>query len=323
MTKVVKYFLTTLIFIIIFTNTVKASEISIDDVITYMENNNILDDSDYFYMFGRMLNGRNNEYDINKFEYTITKDTNKINIKVTLTDKEQGEIEKTTILTIQDNIIIYQNNNNIESLESRIDTIIFNQLIYSIGGARSYNKNNIIDWMNQLDLNKITLEEGIECTTQNITYEIEQNNNTYEYEITVPVSYKIDINKLTNKVPEASKIEIKEVTAGVSNVTMKVFSSAYREKNCNIYRRNDSNEYVLVGTVSCNNGIFNDENLKDDTTYYYQASVENKVMCSDTAEVKTEKAPNTGTFLHIGIIIIVLGAVGGILYIVNKKNRFI
>ena len=79
--------------------TVKADNIKVDDVINYMNDNNIFTEKDYFQLFGRVLNG-NNENDINKIEYKVTKEDDKAIVKVILNDTKQGKLEKETILTI-------------------------------------------------------------------------------------------------------------------------------------------------------------------------------------------------------------------------------
>ena len=125
MKKIAKKILLSVVFAIMLFPFIKvnAEDITIDNVITHMQNNNLLAEKEYFQLFGRILNG-NNEYDIDSFEYTITKEENVITIKVNLNDKKEGKIEKETVLNIVDNKITYTNQNEKESLESRIDTIL-------------------------------------------------------------------------------------------------------------------------------------------------------------------------------------------------------
>lgn len=300
-------------------NKVYASEIILEDVIAYMQENNILEDEEYFYMFGRMLNGEN-EYHIDSFKYTITREDEKINVNVTLHDKEEGSIEKTTVLTTEDGLIKYTNKNEKESLESRIDAVIFSQLIYSIGGARGYEKDSLINWMNQIDLKKVTAADGIDVAFDTVQYEIKEEGRTYEYEVSVPKSYTVDVNKVTNNIPASNKVEIKNVEPGISSVTMNIFSENHRDEMCNVYRKNKANQYELVGTVSCNNGEFTDIKLKDEETYYYQATLADKVMCSPDTEVTTLKSPATGAFFPIiGFITLII--VGAALYQANKEHK--
>ena len=299
-------------------NKAQASKISANDVISFMEKNNILDDSEYFYMFGKMLNG-NNEYDINSFKYTITTENSKINIKTTLEDEKTGKIEKTTTFTMNDNIISYTNSNDVNSLESRIDTILFSQLIYSIGGARGYNQDILVDWMNQINLSTVTEKEGINCTFKNVKYNTKQENSTYEYEISVPITYTIDINKITENIPTKDIVEIKNTQQSASSVTLTVNAENHKEEMCSIYRKND-NKYELVGKVSCNNGVFKDKDLKEGTSYYYQATIEDQIMCSKEIAVIPSKNPLTGASLPFYILLISI-LIGMTIYIISKKYK--
>lgn len=323
MKKAVKFFFTLFIFFIFFTDIVSASEISVEDVTTFMKDNNILDTQEYFKIFGKILNGNDNEYDIDSFKYDITSTEDKINIKVTLNDKKTQKIEKDIVLNVQDNKISYTNANAPESLDSRIATIILNELIYSIGGARNYDKNILVDWMNQININGTLEEDGITTSTKKVKYEVKDGETTYEYESYVPLTYTIDINKITDELPPSNEVEITNIEADVTSVTIQVYSGAYNDKNCSIYRLNDNNEYELVGNVSCQNGKLVDNNLKENTTYYYTASVENRIMCSKATEVTTKQAPNTGKFLNTGIIVLILIIAAYSLYIANKKSRFL
>lgn len=320
MKKILKFsFMIFFVFFIILENSqVKAMDLNVDDVISFMQENNILDNSEYFYMFGKMLNG-SDDYDINSFKYTISIEGNNININVTLIDTKEGQIEKNSTLTINDNLISYTNNNDIDSLDSRVDAVIFSQLIYSIGGARGYNKDSLIDWMNQIDLNTITIDEGIDCIFENVKYNIKQDNRTYEYEVSIPKSYTININKITEQIPSSDIVEIQNIEPGISTISMTIFSQNHSDEICNIYRKNNDNNYELVGKVSCNNGEFMDNNLKESTTYYYQATIEDKIMCSSETKITTEKSPKTGTFAPI-ISLLILIIIGIVLYTINKKN---
>ncbi|HAB66021.1 MAG TPA: hypothetical protein DCE23_01505, partial [Firmicutes bacterium] len=140
--------------------------------ITFMKDNNILDTQEYFKIFGKILNGNDNEYDIDSFKYDITSTEDKINIKVTLNDKKTQNIEKDIVLNIQDNKISYTNTNTPESLDSRVATIILNELIYSIGGARKYDKDILVDWMNQININGTLEDDGIIASTKKVKYEV-------------------------------------------------------------------------------------------------------------------------------------------------------
>lgn len=301
---------------------IKAIEISTDDVISYMKENNILEDADNFYMFGKMLNG-NEEYNITNFKYNITKSADKIDIEVELTDAEEGKIEKTTSLTLQNNIISYTNANDKDSLESRIDTVIFSQLIYSIGGARGYNKDILINWMNQIDLNTVTLEEGIECEFQNVRYSYEESDRIYDYEVSVPMSYRVDINKITDNIPKIDTVEIKNVEIKTSSISMKIYSENNLDKECLIYRKNEDDEYEQIAKVSCNNGKYVDKRLKEGKDYYYQVIVEDKIMCSPETKITTSTTPPlTGAFINAGKLLLTALIVMFLYYIIKKKEIF-
>lgn len=296
---------------------VEASEINIDKVISFMENNNILDDSDYFYMFGKMLNG-NGEYDIKSFKYKVEKEYNSIIIKTTLKDAKKGDIVTSTTITIEDNLINYVNNNDVNSLESRVDTLLFSQIIYSVGGARGYDKDILVNWLNQIDLSTITLEEGIYCSFRNVKYNIKDKGRTYEYEVSVPLAYTIDINKITKEMPDNYNVEIKNIKAGITDISMSVYAKNHTNEMCEIYRKNDNNKFQFITKVSCNNGKFRDKDLKEETTYSYQAIVENKIMCAKETKITTGKAPATGFLPKIGSILFLI-ILGIAVFKLNKK----
>lgn len=309
----------TFIFNILYGGNVQAIDITNENVISFMKENNLLAEDEYFYMFGKMLNG-NEDYDIESFNYDITTEENNINIEVTLNDKLTGDIKKNTTLTIEDGLIKYVNKNDIDSLESRIDTVILSQLIYSIGGARGYDKDILFEWMNQIDLNKVNAEEGIDLIYERVKYELVQDNRTYEYEISVPKTYIIDINKVTQEIPVKNIVEIKDVEVGISSITMTIYAENHSGEMCNVYRKNKDNQFELVGTVSCNNGQFIDTKLKDETLYYYTAAVEDKIMCSPEKKITTLKAPLTGAFIPI-VSFFVLVLIGAVLYKSYKDNK--
>ena len=299
---------------------VNAADITIDNVITHMQNNNILTEKEYFQLFGRILNG-NNEYDIDSFKYTITKDEDVITIKVTLNDKTEGKIEKETILKIVDNKITYINQHEKESLESRIDTILFTQLIYSIGGARGYNEDVLVNWMNQINLEELNEDTGIVGSTEIVKYSYKVDDVPYNYTLSVPKEYTIDINKITTNIPVANYVKIEEVEKTTTTITLKVYAETDEDKECEIYRLNDE-RYEKIGTTSCNNGEFTDTNLTDNTTYTYQATVKDKIVCSDTKAITTIEIPKTGAHIYIGTMIVFCG-LGAILFFVYKKNNLV
>lgn len=90
-------------------------------------------------------------------------------------------------MTIEDDSkISYTNKFEVDSLESRVLTFIFNQLIYSVGGARGYNKDYIVEWMNQIDLNKSTIEEdGVDCSFEPVFYTLNKDGTNFEYEFSM------------------------------------------------------------------------------------------------------------------------------------------
>lgn len=315
-TKVIKMLLI-FSFIILFIPilNVKAEELTTSDVLSFMQENNLLDEEENFSLFGRILNG-NDEYDIDKFTYTIESTDDKATIKVSLNDKEKGSIEKETIINLTPNQISYTNPNEIDSLESRIDTILFTQIIYSIGGARGYNKDILINWMNQINLNQE--DAGLTSQTEQIKYSYKVNDGLYNYFVNVPKSYTIDINELTDNIPVTDYISIKEIKKDVSSITLSVYSENHLNDECDIYRLNDQNQYEKVGTTSCNNGEFTDKNLKDNTTYTYQATIKDEINCSDTKTITTDEIPLTGTTICLSILggLIILGL---ILVILSKK----
>ena len=310
-----------MIFILFGFKVVNAADITIDDVVSYMKENNILDNSDYSYMFGRMFNSE--EYDIESISYTVKKEDNKITIDTILKDKNVGEINKTFDFNIEDNLITYTNDSDVNSLESRISAFLFSELIYSVGGARGYQKDIIVDWMNQIDLTSITLEDGIEWTYEKITYTDEKNDSVYKYEINIPKTFKVDILKLTANMPSNALVKIHDIKTDFTSISMSVYADGHLDEMCTIYRRNDdNNDYIKVGTVSCNNGVFTDNNLTDATTYHYQSTVENVIMCSDDVEITTETIPETGAFITIGSIIILI-ILEIVLCLIYRKHRII
>lgn len=301
--------------------TVKADNIKVDDVINYMNDNNIFTEKDYFQLFGRVLNG-NNENDINKIEYKVTKEDDKAIVKVTLNDTKQGKLEKETILTITENEISYTNQYAADTLESRIDTILFTQIVYSIGGARGYNKEVLVNWMNQIDLENLTEESGITSTTEKVKYTYQVGEATYDYTINVPKQYTIDINKLTTNIPVSDYVQIKEVGKSVSSITLSIYAENHLDEECDVYRLNKDSKYEKIGTTSCNNGEIADIDLDDNTTYTYQASVKDKINCSDTKAITTDEIPTTGASIFLGGFI-ALGIFSIILYIVQKRYNVI
>ena len=172
-----------------------------------MNDNNILKDNEYFYMFGKMLNG-NDEYDIKDFNYLVLKNDKTLDFIVAITDKKSGKKEITFSLSYQDDIINYTNNYKIDSLESRIITVIFNQIIYSIGEARNYDEDVIVNWMNQIDLSHLTNKDGIKLDYEKRTFSLKQEETTYDYDIFIPKAFTIDINNVTNNLPDVDEVKI-------------------------------------------------------------------------------------------------------------------
>ena len=72
-------------------------------------------------------------------------------------------------------------------------------------------------------------------------------------------------------------------------------------------RRRHYERYEKIGTTSCNNGEFTDTNLTDNTTYTYQATVKDKIVCSDTKAITTIEIPKTGAHIYIGTMIVFCG----------------
>ena len=273
-------FLALLIVLFIPKNYIKAQEITIDNVISYFNSNNLFDEPEYFDLFGRVLNGED-EYEITDYEVTAEKKDNEIIINSILNDSKEGKIEKETKLSIEENTISYTNNNDVKSLESRIDTILFIQLMYSIGGARGYNKEVLVNWMNQIDLDNLNEEKGIKCESEKVKLSFKVNDDNYNYVLNIPKNYTININELTDSIPLADYVQIKEVKKGTSSITVSIYAEGHENEQCEIYRQKD-NKYERIATVSCNNGEYTDEDLKDDTEYTYQATIKDKIVCSDT-----------------------------------------
>lgn len=295
---------------------VQADNITTNDVITFMQSNNLFEDEEYFRLFGVILKG-DEEYEITKFKYTIEKNPSDISIDVTLTDKNIGEIKRSTIITYTNDTISYVNPHSIDTLESRIDTIILTQLMYSIGGARGYNKNTIVNWMNQIMLDNTVTSDGIDSEIEKIKYNYTIDSKKYSYTLEVPKNYTIRINELVNTVPNTDYVEIKEIKKSISSITLRVYADGNLGEECELYRLKDG-KYEKLTTLSCNNGEYTDENLKDNTEYTYQATIKNKIVCSDNRIIKTSEVPPTGAKVYIiALVIISVMSVG--LFILSKK----
>ena len=304
-----------------------AKEITVDDVVSYMNANSILNDQEYERLFGNMFNG-NDEYNITKFSYTVARENDTLKVKVNLENQkvkenekssesqtldktgEQSEIiEKEFNLTIKDNSLISYTGSEfkVDSLESRILTFIFNQLIYSVGGARGYNKDFIVEWMNQVDLNKSTIKEGVDCSFEPVFYTIKKDGTDFEYEFSMIKQFTIDINTITDKIPEIIKAEINEVQTSFTNILFKVYVKNHTDEMCNVYRRTDDNpKLTKIGQVKCDNESFVDKNVEVGKKYYYQASVVGVIMCSDEVAAQLETLPLTGSFISIGSIVVLI-----------------
>lgn len=315
-----------LLFVLLKINFVFAKEVTVDDVVAYMNANNILDDQEYARLFGSMFNGKY-EYDITKLSYTVSKEEESLKINVSLENQKEEEkepapedqptdkteqqsevIEKEFIFTIaEDSKISYTSEFNVDSLESRILTYLFNQLIYSVGGARGYNKEYLVEWMNQIDLNKSTIEEGLDCSFEPVFYTISKNGTDYEYEFSMIKQFTININTLTDQIPELIKAEINDVKASFTDISFTVNVKNHADDICNVYRRTDDNpKLVKVGQVRCNNETFIDKNVEGEKKYYYQASVAGIIMCSDEVEAQLEALPLTGSFISISSILVLI-----------------
>lgn len=304
--------------ILMTTKVVSAENITVDDVLTFMQSNNIFEDEEYFRLFGMILNG-NDEYNITEFKYTIEKNASDFSVDVTLTDKDHGQINRSTIFTYTTDTISYTNPREKDTLESRIDTILLNQIIYSVGGARGYNKLALINWMNQVDLKNTISSDGIDSITEEVKYKYTKNNTNYTYILDVPTSYTIRINELIGTIPTSDYVKIKEEKKTISSITLSLYAEGHTDEECEIYRQNDG-KYEKIATVSCNNGVFTDNNLKDDTKYTYQATIQNKIVCSDTKEVTTEAVPPTGAAAILVPLLILFVTTGAFFLRYRKYN---
>lgn len=317
--QIILLFLLTFTTSILFTKSVYATEITVNDVITYMESNNLFKQEDYFNLFGHILNG-NDEYKITEFKYTIDTTSTNININVTLNDETTGSITKTTTLTYNDNVITYNNPNPVDSLESRIDTILLIELMYSIGGARGYNELVLVNWMNQIDLKNSTDPDGIDSIVETVKYDYEINGQKLNYTVDIPTSYTIRINELTDTIPANDYVKLTDVKKTDSTITIRLFADGNLSKECELYRLNNNNKFEKIATVSCNNGEYTDEKLKDNETYTYQATIKNEIVCSDNLVTKTNEVPNTGITLRIEILIIAIIVSIGLYFLTRKYN---
>lgn len=307
-----------IITILMTTSKVEAENITTDQVITFMQSNNLFEDEEYFRLFGVILNG-DNEYDITSFKYTIEKNASDISIDVTLNDKNTGEIKRSTILAYTNDTISYTNPRSKDTLESRIDTILLTQIMYSIGGARGYNKNTIINWMNQVNLNNSVSSDGIDSEVEKVKFNYEINSKKQVYTLDVPKNYTIRINEITNTVPKNDYITITETKKSISSITLRVFADGNLGEECEIFRLSDGT-YKKIATVSCNNGEYTDENLKDNTEYTYQATIKNKIVCSDNRIVKTNEVPPTGGATYLIVLTVLLSVSTGLLVLFKKRN---
>lgn len=294
---------------------VMAADITIDDVVDYMNKNSIFDDSEYYDLFGDMFD-REEENDITKITYEVTKEpisaeeeeptSYNLKIKVNLEDALKEEpIEKEYVLNItEDNKISYTSSYDTNSLGARVMTFLFNEIIYSVGGARGYNKDYLVEWMNQIDLNKTTIEEGIECNFESVFYTVNKNGIDYEYELNIFKNFTIDINAITKEIPEIIATEIHEVKPSYTDISLKFYVKNHTDDLCIVYRREESEtEYRKIGQVRCNDEEFIDSNVESGKTYYYQATIEGVIMCSEEVKASLEELPLTGAFLSVGSII--------------------
>ena len=320
MKKIIKILLIiiSIITMLVTTSKVEAENITTDQVITFMQSNNLFEDEEYFRLFGVILNG-DNEYDITSFKYTIEKNASDISIDVTLNDKNSGEIKRSTILAYTNDTISYTNPRSKDTLESRIDTILLTQIMYSIGGARGYNKNTIINWMNQVDLNNTVSSDGIDSEVEKVKFNYTINSKKQTYTLDVPKNYTIRINEITNTVPKNDYITITETKKSISSITLRVFADGNLGEECELYRSNNG-KFEKIATVSCNNGEYTDENLKDNTEYTYQATIKNKIVCSDNRIVKTSEVPPTGGATYLVVLSILLSGSIGLLILFKKRN---
>ena len=312
---------------------VKAEDITIDDVVSYMNDNSIFDDQDYYKLFGTMFNGKD-EYDITKISYEVTKEptnpeeeepkTFNLRITVGLDDaKAEQPIEKEYTLGItDDNTITFTSTYDNNSLDARIMTFLFDEIIYSVGGARGYNKEYLVEWMNQIDLNRVTLEDdGIDCTFEHVYYTITKDNKDYEYDLTILKNFTININTITKEIPEIIAAEIHEVKASYTDISMKIYVKDHPDDICYVYRREENEkEYKKIGQVRCNDEEFIDKDVEIGKTYHYQASIEGVIMCSQDVEATLEELPLTGAFVSIGSIITLI-VLELLIFMAYKKFR--
>lgn len=306
--------------------------VSIDDVLVYMSDQNIYSFDSYLNSFGKILNG-NKEYDMESMRYDITKDKNTFTIKTYVIDKISDTlIESSTTFNYTDTTISYTNTHPSNSLESRIDSLLLTEIMHSIGAMKGIPSKLLIDWMNQIPLESGTLaKDGFEGTFEKITYKTEINNKEYTYITNVPRSYQIDINKLTNEMPESTDVYISFQDSTTSKVKLYVSTKEETTKKCNVYKKNNkTNEFNLLDTVDCNGSTIEDKNLESGTTYTYQVKFADEIMCGTevTATTKTpiipEIIPDTGNFFTPKFFILTAIAITGsitlyILYIKKSK----
>lgn len=86
-------FLLLLFIILLKIDFVSAKDITVDDVVTYMNGNSIFNEQDYAKLFGNMFNG-SGEYDITKFSYTVSREEDTLKVKVYLENQKVEEKNK-------------------------------------------------------------------------------------------------------------------------------------------------------------------------------------------------------------------------------------
>ena len=81
--------------------------------------------------------------------------------------------------------------------------------------------------MNQIDLSHLTNKDGIKLDYEKRTFSLKQEETTYDYDIFVPKAFTIDINNVTNKLPDVDEVKIE-------NMPMKIVLYTVRMKKMKI-----------------------------------------------------------------------------------------
>lgn len=232
--------------------------------------------------------------------------------------------------TEEDGILKYESIIGDSEAEYQVSELLITEILCIILESQNYTDEEIIEITSYMENKNIT---PYDMTTNGIFFEKENVGSNYYI-----TSLEVNLNESSFEDPEVS---ITYVSSTSNTVVLSTNLDNVSYETCEIYRKTDDSDYELIDEITCTDSlIYTDNTVSSNTTYYYDMVLKGESVSNDYVAVTTDSGveetidstvdtdeedtsgnPQTGYYIPISILcLLILSAVYIKVYVKNKNK---